>query len=177
METPQPVKDIPSLIAFVEALNKEELNAFLDELKTKPGPFSNYFARLKEDWEKLSKELTGYSISGCDIYGALHSHDQGTLTAIPKLCEADKFYDIFEVFSSKPTSIVGAEVDPICEVDEDEQEKEAILNESNQLWRKNFDGSLLYAAKIGSSENVVDDYVHRVISSVSFALKLNLRLE
>ena len=70
-------KDIPSLIEFVKELNEDTLEPLIKELEQKPKKFSVYYDRPKEDWEKLSRELTGLSTAGSDIHTFLHTREEG----------------------------------------------------------------------------------------------------
>jgi hypothetical protein len=71
--------DINSLIAFVKGLNKKSLEPLLFELEQEPSPFKVYVKRTEAQWNELSKELTGFSVSGSDIYNQLHPVEQGRL--------------------------------------------------------------------------------------------------
>ena len=101
-------------------------------------------------------------------------------------------YDIMQVISSKPSSTSSKYTGPsysrtteTCELVIDEtilveltqEEKVAIMNEPNQLWKEYFDGSIVKSVQIGSTEAVVDEYVSKVITTIAYALKLNIRLE
>jgi hypothetical protein len=100
-------------------------------------------------------------------------------------------YDVYPLISSRTTSTSSNFISPsysntnkICQLDTatviltdlDEDEKKAIMNEPNQLWKSSFKG-LKKAVSVGSTETVVDDYVKCVIESVANALKLDIRLE
>jgi hypothetical protein len=116
----------------------------------------------------------------------------GVTVTLPKLGDANSMYDIFGRISSKPTSTPSRYTSPsfhktnhICAFTEQEdivpplsqQEREAILNETNKLWEFGINEIIQPSVSIGSTENVVDDYVRCVVKSVSKALKLNVRLE
>jgi hypothetical protein len=61
---------IPSLLEFVESLNKKKLQPLVTELKEEPSPVSVYYKRSKEDW------LRRYPTCGDDIYNELHTLTQ-----------------------------------------------------------------------------------------------------
>ena len=110
---------------------------------------------------------------------------------LPKLGDPNSMYDVLDRLSPKVTSTPSQytspsyhKTDESCVVKEtdivpslNQQEKEAILNETNKLWELGIDDIIQPSVSIGSTENVVDDYVRCVVKSVSKALKLNVRLE
>jgi hypothetical protein len=109
---------------------------------------------------------------------------------LPKLGDANSMYDVFGRLSSKPTSTPSQYTGPsfhktnhICAFMEEnivpplsQQEKEAILDHANTLWKHSFRG-VTKSVPIGSTEATIDSYVGLVIESVADALKLNVRLE
>ena len=164
---------------FEDYLKDKGYLELAQELKDDPICFEDYKQRTKKDWEKY------YQLAGVDIYNHLHPKKQ-----IPKLGESDKFYDIFTMISSKPSSTVNGpsfkDTEETCVIDEKElildelsqEEKDSILNAPNQLWRKRADGKLLLpTVMVGSTETVADQYVNMVIASVAESLNLDLRLE
>jgi len=91
--------------------------------------------------------------------------------ALPKLGDVSSMYDVFGRLSSKPTSTPSLYTGPsyhitknLCKfIEEDiapplsQQEREAILNETNKLWEFGNNEIIQPSVSIGSTENVVDD--------------------
>ena len=100
-------------------------------------------------------------------------------------------YDVFDRLSSKSTSTTSHFTSPsyhntkhTCAFTEEaivpplsQQERDAILNETNKLWEFGIDEIIQPSVSIGSTENVVDEYVRCIVKSVLNALKLDVRLE
>lgn len=169
------------------ALDEKLLATLLHQLENGRNTLTAWKKRDKNDWKEELIALTGSASGVSDIYNYLHPEKQ-----IPKLGEVDKFYDIFTMISSKPSSTVNnftgpsfKETEETCVIDEKElildelsqEEKDSILNAPNQLWRKRVDGLLLPTVMVGSTETVADQYVNMVITSVAESLNLDLRLE
>ena len=62
-------KDIPSLIEFVNSLNKKSLEPLIKELKEEPSPFSVYYKLTEAQWEKL------YGSHAVYVYNELHTQE------------------------------------------------------------------------------------------------------
>ena len=60
---------IPSLLEFVESLNKKTLKPLIEELEQEPSPFSVYYKRTEAQWKDL------YGSPGMDIYNELHTQE------------------------------------------------------------------------------------------------------
>jgi hypothetical protein len=111
--------------------------------------------------------------------------------SLPKLGDANSMYDVFSRLSAKSTSTPSQYTGPtlsktkkICGFEKEDivpplsqQEKDSILNETNKLWEFGIHEIIQPSVSIGSTDNVVDDYVRCVVKSVSKALELNVRLE
>ena len=172
-------------IDAIEQLLKKPFKAWTEGEKEE---FGNH-EQLREERKQLRELLILKEREKQQLQGIASQITSGV--TFPKLGDPNSMYDVFGRLSSKPTSTPSQYTGPsfhktnhICAFMEEDivpplsqQEREAILNETNKLWEFGNYEIIQPSVSIGSTENVVDDYVRCVVKSVSKALKLNVRLE